>query len=395
MERLKVGVVGLRRGRTHLRNFLGLEEAEVIGAADRFEQCRQTAAEVVESVGAERPKIVEEYDELLAMQPDAIVVATNGKLQVEHACMALEAGCHVLSEVPGAYTADEWVRLRDTVHRTGRTYMLGENSCFLDFLRYWRKWLIEDGFGPVSLAEGEYVHYLPATLYTPDGTRLSPTQAREQGRTDVRPIWRADQPPIQYLTHDLGPLLEVLDDRCVSVSCRSAPWRCRDAPLRSDGQFALFETAKGVLIRILVTLNTKRPGDHRYRIFGVDGGAEWFSDEGYCRASRRDRAEKDGWERVNIGSAAADDDPTAGHGGTDLKLARCFTQAILDGRPAPIDVYRGIEYSLPGIVANQSVELGGAPLPIPDLRVEPFEHTAFWDAVPLPQADPPPAEAKE
>jgi len=38
----------------------------------------------------------------------------------------------------------------------------------------------------------------------------------------VRPVWRADQPPIQYLTHDLGPLLEVLDDRVVSVN-RSDP----------------------------------------------------------------------------------------------------------------------------------------------------------------------------
>ncbi|MFC1806718.1 Gfo/Idh/MocA family protein [Planctomycetota bacterium] len=384
MDKVRVGILGLRRGGTHLRNFLRLDEVEVIGAADRFEQWHERAEEMVEAADAERPEIVQEYDDLLAMEPDAIVVATNGKLQVEHACQALEAGCHVLSEVPGAYTADEWVRLRDTVQRTGRTYMLGENSCFLDFLRYWRKWLLDGEFGPVSLAEGEYVHYLPQSLYTPDGTRLSPSEARDQGRTDARPIWRADQPPIEYLTHDLGPLLEVLDDRCVSVCCRSGPWRCKEAPLRSDGQFALFETAKGALIRILVTLNTKRPGDHRYRIFGVDGGVEWFSDEGYCRASRRDRPEKDGWERVDIGAAAAEDDPTAGHGGTDLKLARCFARTILDERPAPIDVYRAIEYSLPGIIAARSADLGGMPLAIPDLRPEPFAGTTFWDAVPLP-----------
>ena len=388
MTKLRVGVLGLRRGRTHLRNFLRLDEAEVVGAADRYEQWRQRAEEMVEGAAAERPRIVQEYDELLAMEPDAVVVATNGKRQVEHACQALEAGCHVLSEVPGAYTEAEWVRLRDTVQRTGRTYMLGENSCFLDFLRYWRRWLLDGELGPVSLAEGEYVHYLPQSLYTPDGSRLSPSQAREQGRTDVKPIWRADQPPIQYLPHALGPLLEVLDDRCVSVCCRSAPWRSREAPLRCDGQFALLETAKGTLIRLLVTLNTKRPGEHRYRLFGVDGGAEWFSDEGYCRASLRDRPERDGWQRLDIGAAAAEDDPTAGHGGTDLKLARCFAQAILDGRPAPIDVYRAIEYSLPGIIAARSADLGGVPLPIPDLRPQAFAGTAFWDAVGLPERDP-------
>ena len=39
------------------------------------------------------------------MRPDAVVVASNGKRQVQHAIQAMEAGCHVLSEVPGAYPA--------------------------------------------------------------------------------------------------------------------------------------------------------------------------------------------------------------------------------------------------------------------------------------------------
>ena len=392
MSRLKIGVVGLRRGRTHLKNFLKLEQAEVVGVADRFELCRQEAEKIIEAAGAEKPKIVAEYDDLLAMGPDAVCVATNGKLQCQHVCQALEAGCHVHCEVPGAYTADEWVQIRDTVQRTGKLYMLAENSCFLDFLRYWRKWVAAGRLGPVSIAEAEYLHYLPQTLYTPDGTRLSPSQAREQGRTDTKPIWRADQPPIQYLTHDLGPLLEVMDDRCVSVSCRSAPWRCREAPLRSDGQIALFQTAKGALIKIMVTLNTQRPSEHRYRVFGTLGSAEWFSYEGHCRLSAPDMESHEKWARLAIGPAGAADDPTAGHGGTDLKTAHHFTQAILEGRPSPIDVYRGIEFSLPGILANQSAELGGTPLSIPDLRTEPFAGTGFWDVVGLPDAEPKPVE---
>ncbi len=94
---------------------------------------------------------------------------------------------------------------------------------------------------------------------------------------------------------------------------------------------------------------------------------------------------KEGWERIDIGAAGAGDDPTAGHGGTDLKMARGFARAILNGETVPIDIYRGIEYSLPGIVAAQSAQLGGAPLPIPDLRPKPFEGTRFWDFVGLPE----------
>jgi len=385
MEKLKVGVLGLRRGMTHLRNFLALDNAVVIGGADRFPDCRARADELLAPVGG---KTVPEFEDLLAMRPDAVVIASNGKLQVEHSCLAMEAGCHVLSEVPGADTEQELIQLRDCVERTGMTYMLGENSCFLDFLRYWHKWIGQGRLGPISMAEAEYLHYLPATLHAPDGSRYTPSQAKAEGRTDCRPIWRADQPPIQYLTHDLGPLLEVLDDRCVSVSCRSAPWRSEETPLRSDGQIALFQTARGSLIKIMVTLSTRRPAEHRYRLFGALGAAEWFSYEGFCRMFDRNREEAEGWERIDIGSAGRDDDTSTGHGGTDLKLARHFTQALLDGRPAPIDIYRAIEFSLPGIIANKSAELGGAPLSIPDYRRGPYSGTGFWESVGLPNIEP-------
>jgi predicted dehydrogenase len=388
MEKLRVGVLGLGRGVTHLRNFLALEETEVIGACDRFPLRRERAQEIVGRAGAST-RIVPEFDDLLAMRPDAIMVASNGKLQVEHCCQALEAGCHVLSEIPGAYTLEECLRLRDAVERSHRTYMLAENTCYWDFFRYWRKWVVEDRFGPISLAEGEYLHYMPRTLFTPDSSRLSPSEARDGGRADARPIWRADQPPIQYLTHDLGPLLEVLDDRAVSVTCQSSPWRCADAPLRADGQIALFQTQKGTLIRILVTLSTRRPPEHRYRLFGVDGAVEWFDYEKFCRRFDRDADERSGWEAIPIGHASREDDPTTGHGGADMKTARSFAQTILAGKPAPIDVYRGIEYVLPGILANRSAELGGVSVPIPDFRPRPYQGTRFWDAVGLPEHDPP------
>ena len=387
-DRLRVGVLGLRRGMTHFRNFLSLDTAEVIGACDQLPQFRERAQQHAAEVG-KQPRILPELDQLLEMQPDALVVASNGKMQVQHAIQAMEAGCHVLSEVPGAYTVEECIRLREAVERTGRTYMLGENTCYWDFFRYFRKWVEEDRFGAISIAEGEYIHYLPATVRLPDGTVMRPSEARAQGHTDAMPVWRADQPPIQYLTHDLGPLLEVLDDRVVSVSCRSAPWRSPEAPLRSDGQIALFETAKGALIKIMVTLNTPRPEEHRYRVFGVAGGAEWFSYERCARRFSRGAEARSGWEVVPIGFAARGDDPRAGHGGADLKLARAFTQHILDGKPAPIDIYRAIEYTLPGILANRSAELGGAPVPIPDLRRQPFVHTSFWQSMPLPETDPP------
>lgn len=383
--KLKVGVLGLRRGLTHLRNFLNVEDAEVIGCADRLESMQERAKGII---GDREVAVVNEFEELLDLEPDAIAIASNGRLQAEHAIQAMKAGCHVMSEVPGAYTQEEIVHIVATSELTGKQYMLAENSCFLDFLRYWRKWIIEERFGSISIADGEYLHYLPSSLWTPDNSRFTPTQAREQGRTDVTPIWRADQPPIQYLTHDLGPLLNVINDRVVSVTCKEGPWWQFEAPLRSDGQIALFQTAKGSLIRILVTLNTRRPGAHNYRLFGTLGSVEWYSHEGFCRRFDRDRSEGEGWERIDIGSAARGDDKSSGHGGTDIKTAYYFTKAILEGKNVPIDVYRMSDFTLPGILAARSAELGGQPIDVPDIRRKPFEGTNFWEHVGFPEVEP-------
>ncbi|MEA3402187.1 MAG: Gfo/Idh/MocA family oxidoreductase [Armatimonadota bacterium] len=383
MKKLRVGILGLRRGYSHLRNFMRVEGAEVIGGADRVERIRERAQEAAPDV-----PMVEEYEELLEMEPDAIAVTTNGRMQAKQAIQALEAGCHVMSEVPGAFTVEEAHHLVAAVQASGKQYMLAENSAFLDFLRYWRRWVIQRRLGEVSLAEGEYLHYLPATMMGPENTRYTPAQCAEEGITDVVPCWRADQPPIQYLTHDLGPLLEVLDDRVVSVACREGPWWQTQAPLRADGQIALFQTAAGRLIKITVSLNTVRPGSHNYRLFGTLGSAEWYSHEGFCRICDRDREERDGWECVPIGTAAPDDDRTVGHGGTDIKTAYYFTKALLDDRPVPIDVYRMCDYTVPGIVAARSAEQGGQPITVPDMRTGPRGRTEFWEHVSLPEAEP-------
>lgn len=388
MDKVKVGVLGLRRGLSHLRNFLNTQEAEVIGVADRIKQWRDRAAEAVGKMDRKGIDFASEFEELLEMRPDAVVIASNARQQAAQAIQAMEAGCHVLSEVPGAFTQEEIAHIAMTCQRTGKQYMLAENSSFMGFLRYWRKWVTEGRFGAISLADGEYLHYLPATMVSASGDTFTPTQVREQNLVDVRPVWRSDQPPIQYLTHDLGPLLEVLDDRVVSVNCVEGPWWSREAPLRSDGQYGLFKTARGRLIRILVTLNTRRPGAHNYRLFGTEGSVEWYSHEGFCRRLDRERDEKDGWERVDIGTARTDAEVASGHGGTDIWTAITFSRALLAGKRVPIDVYRMADYTLPGILASRSAEHGGGAVAVPDIRRQPFEHTEFWDHVGIPEDEP-------
>ena len=96
--------MGLRRGFSHLRNFMAVEDAVVVGAADQVEKWRNRAAEIVDP---HEVKLVCEFEELLELEPDAVVIASNGRCQAAHAIQALSAGCHVMSDVPGAFTQEE------------------------------------------------------------------------------------------------------------------------------------------------------------------------------------------------------------------------------------------------------------------------------------------------
>ena len=66
MEKVKIGVLGLRRGLSHLRNCLQTPEAEVIGAADRIEGMRDRAAEMLAGMDRKVP-LVSEFEQLLAL----------------------------------------------------------------------------------------------------------------------------------------------------------------------------------------------------------------------------------------------------------------------------------------------------------------------------------------
>ncbi len=386
MDDVRIGIVGLGRGGGHLRGLMRVPGARIVACADRIAERRERARE---AVGDAPIEFFAEYEEMLERaQLDAVIVATNGLLQAGHAIMALDAGCHVFSEIPGANTREEVHRLIAAVERSGKRYMLAENACFWDFLRYWRKWVVQGRFGAISGADGEYLHHIPTTLITPRGERFTPSEAAEQGIADAEPTWRAAEPPIKYCTHDLGPLLEVLDDRVVSVVCCSGPNRQTDAPLRSDLQIALMQTAKGALLRLQVALDTYQPSTHNFRLFGTHGSAEWFRYENEGRLTDGSRSYREPWLRAEIRSARPGAE-AGGHGGADIQTVTQFVQCLLADREMPIDHWRMADYALPGIIAAESAELGGQPISVPDLRRGPGKPTRFWEYVGLPEDEPP------
>ena len=207
---IKCGVVGLGRGTAVARCLAGVKNAKLVSVCDHNPAILKSGYEEL-SEAVNDPNLIQfsDYDEFLKSDIDAVIVATEAVYHVPIVIKAFEAGKHVLCEIPSVNSVEEAKELKAAVAAHPElTYMAAENCCYWAFIETWRK-MHQDGlFGEIAYAEAEYLHAL-----NPD--EFSPTYYPEGH-------WRTYQPAIHYLTHELGPLLYVMDDKCVSVSCMEA-----------------------------------------------------------------------------------------------------------------------------------------------------------------------------
>ena len=346
---LKVGIAGLRRGRGLLQIFHHHREAWVVAVCD-------SVAERREEVGGEFgiPKTYAEFDDFLAAELDVVVIATPAPLHAAQSIQALEAGANVLSEVPAAWTLDESAALAEAVRRTGRLYMMGENVNFYHYIQEWKATIRAGELGQVFYAEAEYVHDCRKLMRDAEG----------------RPTWRASMPPIYYCTHSLGPVLDILDDRCVSVLGMATGAHTEPELGATDMEVGLFRTEQGRVIKILCGFSvTREPAMHWQVFYGTEGVLE----------NRRAPGEEAKVFRAGEGQlraiAAEVSDPHApaealagGHGTSEYYMVDRFIRAVIDGGESPIDVYRSLDFSTPGLCAHLSALQGGMPVEIPDYR---------------------------
>ena len=131
--KLKVGVVGLGRGRVYLDRFSEQTQAEVVAVCDA-DRSRLEAAECP----ADALRYTN-YEQFLRQNLDIVVICTEMPQHAEHTIAALEGGKHVLCEVPAAYTLSECEAVVQAVEKTGLKYMLAENCCYSDMHLTWKE----------------------------------------------------------------------------------------------------------------------------------------------------------------------------------------------------------------------------------------------------------------
>ena len=356
---VKLGVVGLKRGAEVAGSIIGDENVVIRAIADKDPESLEKCKENFEQKGAEDFLCFDNIEDLLKSDIDAVYIATDKPLHTKHTLMALEAGKHVLSEIPAIETIEEAKILRDAVKAHPELkYMSGENCCYWAFIEAWKK-MREDGkFGKVLYAEAEYMHCRP----NPD----------KPAKPYANPNhWRVSNPAITYLTHELGPLLYIMDDECVSVSCM-VPTAAKINPYKKGDEngIAIFRTKKGAVIRILIGFGMYVGFDHNFAVYGTRGSI--LTDKAAPLSEAHSFAKlyeiPGSVERaIEIPVTYSHDDSNTGHGGADALMLKDFVKCIINDTKPPIDVDMGIKMALPGIIANESAKRGGELLEIPEI----------------------------
>jgi predicted dehydrogenase len=327
----------------------------------------QTLKDLGDRLGLPRRYL--EYEALLDSKPDAVVIATPMPHHAPQAAAALQRGIHVLSEVPAIVDLAQAWELVEAVRASRAIYMMGENYCYVKSVGIVGEMARQGLFGELYYSEGEYVHELK--------------QLNEETRW--RRIWQTGINGITYGTHCLGPMLSWFGQRVIKVSGFGSGHHYRDPRgalyENEDTCMMLCQLQGGGLVRVRVDMLSNRPHLMSYlSLQGTRGCYEtargcgdvdkiWLMDRcddpnAWLRfADFEEEFMPESWRRW--GKEAE----KAGHGGGDFLEVMAFLAAAREGAKPDIDVYTALDFSLPGLVSQESIRRGGTPLPVPDFRV--------------------------
>ena len=355
-KRIKLGIWGLGRGQSFIKAASALN-IDVVAGCDINPMMRESFKKNVPDA-----YVTDNEDDFLKQDIDAVLIATFFMDHSKHAIKAMEAGKHVMCEVTSFLTPGDGVKLVEAVEKYGKVYNLLENYSFTKENMFLRK-LYEDGFfGDFMYAEFEYLHECRTLAYAynvGNGVPIEPGYAVHS--------WRSFLNMHYYNTHSLGPVMAITGLRPVSVY---APVDDITLPgyldeLRTASVCPSFvKMSNGGLVRNLMgsTTNDYHMGG---RFWGTRAGADKLHGlkirVGACG----------GGEVLNIkpewpemGELA----DTMGHGGGDFWELYYFAREVLEGKPAPWNIYAAADVTLAGIMAARSYAMNGATLDIPDFR---------------------------
>lgn len=364
-KKLKVGVFGLWRGQSHIQAIEVLDEAEVVAICDQD-------PEKVEAAKKHCPhdvKVCADFDELLDSGIELVILCNYLPDHTAYAIRALKKGIPVVSECLASATMKECVDLVEAVEETGVYYSMAENTphheACLEMERIYQTGIL----GTVIYAEGEYCH--PSA---PSGSKYTPNNTH----------WRKFLPKTYYLSHSLGPLMNMtrLMPRKVIGKVAAGPGYAKRRNLQGSdsGGILLVEMEGGALFRVTGCASFG-PATHWFRLACDNGGVEnvrTAEDMVSLSLNPWDIPEDRGFYGRNTVYKPAPDEATKkavsrglvleGHMGADFRTVRNYVHEVLEGRQPDMDVYRSVAMSAVAILGWRSVLNDSKQYDIPDFR---------------------------
>lgn len=217
---VRVGVVGYGYwGPNLVRNVDKLDDAELVCVCDAKEDNLAKARPLYPGV-----TMTTDLDEMLAMDIDAVVIATSAPSHHRLAKAALEAGKHCFVEKPLTLTSADSEELVKLADERGLTLMVGHLMIYHSAVRHCRA-VIESG----DLGEVLYLY----------AQRLNLGKVR----TEENAFW-------SLAPHDVSVALYLLGETPVSVSANGADYLTNGV---ADTVFATLKFASGKLANIHVS----------------------------------------------------------------------------------------------------------------------------------------------
>ena len=165
-EKLRVALVGARRGSTHAAAFAAHPRSEVVAVCDLLPD---RAERVAAQYGA-RP--FSRYEDVLNLdEVDIVALGTPDPIHAQQALAALAAGKHVLTEIPMATELEDCEKLIAAVKRSGKHLQMAQQVRWAPYVLAAKALKDAGEFGEIFYAEGEYFHNVEGYLKGPNGER--------------------------------------------------------------------------------------------------------------------------------------------------------------------------------------------------------------------------------
>ena len=406
-DRVRVAVIGLHRGLTHVTSCASLEFADVVAVCDIVDDRAKAAADLVEKKAGKRPAIYSGneniWEQMVARDDlDAVYIATPWASHVPMCLRTLEHGKHALVEVAAALTVDDCWKLVDASERWQRHCILLENCCYGENELFVLNLARQGVFGQLTHAECAYLHDLRSLLFTYD----------TEG--DWRRNYHWQYNGNLYPTHGLGPVAQYLGvgrgdqfNFLVSMSSPEASltrYRGEHHPnggaqagekyVCGDMNTSLIKTRLGRTIMVQHDVVSPRPYSRINALYGTgavffdyparlsvdhpkelgldaDNAEEWLSDKDL--QTLRAKFTHPLWQKL------AERAKGGGHGGMDFVMNWRLMDCLRRGVTPDSVVYDAAAWSCIIEASVHSVANGSAPVVIPD-----FTRGLWQTMTPLP-----------